>query len=714
MKEYTTDKIRNIGLVSHASVGKTSLAEAMLYSCGVINRLGNINDGTTVSDYKSDEIERKTSISSTLLYCEWKDTKINIVDMPGYSDFIGEVQGSMRAVDTAVILLSAIGGVEVGTELSFRIAADHNLPRIFYVNQLNKEHANFDNVATMAQEQWGNSVAVLQFPVNQGEEFDAVIDLIKMKKLTFSKDEKGNITESDIPDDLMQKAEEMKSNLMESIAENDEELLEIFCESGELTEEQFIGGLKKQIAEVKLFPILCGAASANIGVQSLLNFIVDALPEPSNRPAIEGVATKDSETKIMREPYNDAPFSALVFKTVYLAHVGEVSFFRIFSGTISTGIEVLNSNKDSVEKIGQIYLMNGKERKEISKLNVGDIGAVVKLKNTETGNTLCSKKDIVILPEIVFPNPLFKFAIQPKSKGDEDKLSTGLNSLHKEDPSFSVKVDQELHQVLLQGQSELHLNLIVKQLLEYGVEVVTSEAKVPYRETIRTNSRESYRHKKQSGGAGQFGEVHFSIDPYKEGAPVPTEFSGKNVELNDLPWGGKFEFVNAIVGGAIDARFIPAVKKGILEIMEAGVIAGYPVADIRIILYDGKMHPVDSNENAFKTAGRLCFREAFKKAKPVLFEPISEIEVIVPDEYMGDIMSDVSSSRGKILGTEGQGKNQIVKALMPEKEMGRYSTKLRSMTQGRGVYTQKFSHYEEVPRDIADKVIAEIEKDKEK
>lgn len=713
MKEYSTDRIRNIALVSHASVGKTSLAEAMLYSCGVTNRLGKVEDGTTISDYRQDEIERKISINSSLMHCEWKNLKINVVDIPGYADFLGEVNCSVRSADTAIILLSSINGVEVGAERTFRTAEENNIARIFYVNQLDKEHANFDKTIEMAKEHWGNSVATLQFPANQGDGFDTIIDIVKMKALTFEPNMSGKFKESEIPADFESKVQELRSELMETIAENDEELLDIFCDTGELSEEQIKNGLKAQITDAKLFPVLCGAGLKNIGVQSLLDFIVDVLPGPGDMPPVEGTAPNSDEV-IKREPKADAPFSALVFKTVSLAHVGEVSFFRVFSGVLKSGDEFLNTQKDSTEKIGQIYLMNGKERKEIGSLNCGDIGAAVKLRNTQTGDTLCDRKSPVVLPEIVFPNPLYKFAVQPESKGDEDKMSTGLNALHQEDPSFSVKVDQELHQVILMGQSDLHLNMIVKRLQEFGVKVEILEAKIPYRETIRANARDSYRHKKQSGGAGQFGEVHFTIDPYKEGAKVPDEFNAKNTELTDLPWGGKFEFVNSIVGGAIDARFIPAVKKGIMEIMESGVIAGYPVTDIRVILFDGKMHPVDSNENAFKTAGRLCFRKVFEQAKPILLEPISEIEVIIPDEYMGDIMSDVSSSRGKILGTEGRGKNQIVKAVVPEKELAKYSTKLRSMTQGRGIYTQKFSHYEEVPRDIADKIIAEAAEEKDK
>jgi elongation factor G len=390
-----------------------------------------------------------------------------------------------------------------------------------------------------------------------------------------------------------------------------------------------------------------------------------------------------------------------------------MSFFRVFAGKAAPNTEIFNATRQVVEKIGQIYSMNGKTRSEIAPVHAGDIASVVKLRSTHTGDTLCEKKDAIVLPPIVFPDPLMTIAIEPKTKGDEDKMSTGLHALHEEDPAFSVRIDPELHQVLLRGQSELHLGMIVKRLKEkYGVEVTMLEAKIPFRETIRGHAKEFYRHKKQTGGAGQFGEVHFYMEAYRDGAPYPDEFNVRNSEITDLSWGGKLEFVNAIVGGAIDARFVPAVKKGIMEIMESGVIAGYPVTDVRIILHDGKMHPVDSNENAFKTAGRMCFRECFRAAKPIILEPIVEVEVTVPDEYMGEVMGDFSGHRGKILGMEGRGKNQVIRALVPEKEMAKYSTKLRSMTQGRGVYRMKFAHYEEVPRDQGDKLIKEYDEAK--
>ena len=687
LKEYQTDMIRNVGLVSHGGVGKTTLAEAILYSAGVTNRFGSIDDGTTVSDYNQDEISRKISISSAFLHCEWKNHKINVIDMPGYSDFNGELKSGLRAVDTAVILLNAVSGVEVGTELAYRIIDEYNLPRIFFVNRVDKEHANFDKAVEMAQNQFGSSVAVLQFPVNQGEDFDSIVDLIKMKMYTFSKDKSGKYTESDIPDNLKDRAEEMHAALMENVAENDEKLLDIFCEVGELTNEQFVSGLKKQIAGGNLFPVLCGAADPNIGVQTLMNFVNDATPSPAERPEVVGTKPETTD-EITRAPKSDDPFSALVFKTVSEPHVGELSFFRVFSGKINAGTECLNPNKDSSEKIGQIFLMNGKDRKEVGVLNAGDIGAVVKLKNTHTGDTLCAKNDPIQLKEIDFPAPVIRVAVVPKAKGDEEKISTGLTALHDEDPSFKVEVDSELKQIIVSGQGELHLNIVTKRLKDkFGVEVDFEEPRIPYRETIKGKAEGQYKHKKQSGGRGQYGDVH--------------------LRLESLPAGEGFEFVDQIVGGVIPGKYIPAVEKGIREAMIDGVLAGYPVVDLKATLFFGSYHSVDSSDMAFKIAGSMCFKKVFKEAKPIILEPIYDVEIQVPEEYMGDVMGDISGRRGKIQGMESEGSFQVIRAKVPLAELYKYSTSLRSMTQGRGIHRRKFSHYEEVPKDVADKIIAE-------
>ncbi len=703
MKEYSTDHLRNIGLASHATSGKTTLAEAMLFVSGETQRMGSVDNGSTVSDYHHDEIERKNSIFASILHCGWKDHKINLVDMPGYSDFIGEVRGGMRAVDIALLVLNAQQGVELGAETAWRLAEEYDLPRLFFVNRLDKENVNFDRVLNSARDTFGNRVVPVVLPLNATE----YVDLLQMK--LFSYQASGKFAVKEIPASAQEKVGKLREQIMEAAAEADDQLMEKFFEAGELSAEELKQGLRAGIAKRMLFPMLAGVATQAAGVSGLLDFIVEYCPAPNFRGEIAGQA-EGAAPPPKRKITDDAPFTALVFKTLSEAHLGEMSFFRVFAGKAAPNTEIFNATRQASEKIGQIYSMNGKTRAEIAPVHAGDIVSVVKLRGTHTGDTLCDKKDPMLLPRIVFPDPLMTIAIEPKTKGDEDKMSTGLHALHEEDPAFSVRIDPELHQVLLRGQSELHLGMIVKRLKEkYGVEVNMLEAKIPYRETIRAHAKEFYRHKKQTGGAGQFGEVHFYMETYRAGAPYPDEFTIRGSEITDLPWGGKMEFVSAIVGGAVDARFVPAVKKGIMEIMASGVIAGYPVTDVRIIFHDGKMHPVDSNENAFRTAGRMCFRECFRAAKPVILEPFVEVEVMVPDEYMGDVMGDFSGHRGKILGMEGRGKNQVIRALVPEKEMAKYSTKLRSMTQGRGVYRMKFAHYEEVPRDQADKLIKEYD-----
>jgi elongation factor G len=693
VKDYTVDKIRNVGLVAHGGVGKTSLAEAMLFSAGETSRLGTIDDGTTVSDYSSDEIERKISISSSVLHLSWKNHKINIVDTPGYSDFVGEVIGALQVCDAAIILLNGVAGIEVGTETAFRLAEQKKMPRLFFVNRMDKEHADFDKVLEMTQQRFGSGVVALQFPVNAGEGFDSVVDVVKMKMLKFEKNKSGKFTEEPIPDDLADQAADYSNSLMETVSENDEELLNIFCDVGELTDEQLKKGLRNEIINGNILPVVCGAATENMGIHQLLDLIVSGGPSPLDRPKVEGVKPKTTET-ITREISADAPLSALVFKTVSEPHVGELLFFRVFSGAVKTGSEVLNSSKGVTEKIGQIYFMNGKARKEIGQVNVGDFAAFVKLKETSTGDTLCDKANPILLPEIKFPEPVIRIAVVPKAKGDEEKISTGLHTIQDEDPTFKVVIDPELKQIIVHGQGELHLDIIIKRLKEkYGVDVDIVEPKIPYRETIKGKAEGAHKYKKQSGGRGQYGDVSLRIEP--------------------LPRGEGYEFVDAIVGGVIPGKYIPAVEKGIREALTGGVIAGYPVVDVKVTLFYGSYHTVDSSDMAFKIAGSMCFKRIFKEAKPILLEPIYDIEVQVPEEYMGDVMGDISSRRGKIQGMEAEGPFQIIKAKVPLAELHRYSTTLRSLTQGRGVHRRKFSHYEEVPKEAADKIIAQAEVEKE-
>jgi len=686
VKDYSPDEIRNIGLVSHQSVGKTSLAEAFLFSAGETNRLGTIDDGTTVSDFRSDEIERKISISASLLNFEWKKIKFNLLDIPGYLDFIGEVKCGLRVTDLAIVLLSAVSGVEVGTDIIWEDIEENKTPSIFFVNIEDKEHANFDKTVLMAKENFGNGVTIFQFPVNEGEEFNSVIDLCRMKKITYKNDSSGKFDQEDIPADLANKAEKLRNELIEKIAESDDELLEKYFEAGELTDDELFTGLKKGLLNNTVYPVFCGAANKNYGTHILLDFIADNGPSPVERSPI---AAKDKENNNIEVNVDEnGSFSAIVFKTISELHVGELSLIKVYSGSIKSGDEVLNTSKNTTEKIGQIYTLNGKNRKETSILKTGDIGALVKLKNTHTGNTLTDKKVPVIFPEISFLEPVVEIAVKPKSKGDEDKISTGLHTLHEIDPSFTVRIDPELKQTVVAGQGEMHLTIILKRLKErYGVDVEQKKPKIPYRETITTKADEKYRHKKQSGGAGQFAEVWMRIEP--------------------LSRGQGFEFESKVVGGAISSVFIPSIEKGVQQVLVEGAVAGYRIVDVKAIVYDGKEHPVDSKDIAFQIAGREAFKIAMKNAKPILLEPIYNVEIKCPEEFMGDVMGDLSSRRGKISGMEVQSRYQVVKAQVPLAELHNYATTLRSLTQGRATHTRSLSHYDPLPKELEVKIVEE-------
>lgn len=694
MKEYLPEDIRNIALVSHQTVGKTSLAEAILYSAGGSNRLGNVDDGTTSSDYNTDEIERKISIATSVLHCIWNDKKINVIDVPGYADFFGEVKSGLRVADLAVILINAVAGIEVGTDAVWDILEENNTPRMFFVNRQDKEHAKFDNALSFLREAYGNKVTAMQFPVNEGEEFDSISDLLQMKKITFNKDNNGKFSVSDIPGDLAGKAEELREQLIEKVAESDDEVLESYFENGELTPEEFAKGLSKGIADGNIYPVLCGAATKNMGTHQLLDLVTTFGPSPLTFSPIIG-RKPDSIEEIELDVNQTAPLSALIFKTVSERHVGELSLVRVYSGTLSSGNEVANTVQGSTEKIGQIYLLNGKNRNEVGNLKAGDIGALVKLKSSHTGDTLCGKKNPVVLPEIEFPTPLLGIAVTPKSKGDEEKISTGLATLHEVDPSFVVEIDPELHQTVVSGQGELHLAIIMNRLKErFGVDVEQKKPKIPYRETITAKASEKYRHKKQTGGAGQFAEVWMRIEP--------------------KPRGEGFEFENKVVGGSISSVFIPSVEKGVRQVLTEGALAGYTIVDVKATVYDGKEHPVDSKDIAFQIAGREVFKMAILNAKPILLEPIYDVEIKVPEDFMGDVMGDLSSRRGKILGMDSAGRFQLIKAQVPLAELYKYSTTLRSLTQGRASHRQKLSHYQPLPKELVSKVIDEAAAEKEK
>jgi elongation factor G len=692
MKEYPAESIRNISFIGHGGSGKTTFAEACLYTSGAINRFGTVAEGNTVSDYHPDEIERQISINSSLLVCEWKNAKINILDTPGYTDFTGEVKSSLRISDTAALFLKAVEGIEVGTEIVWNYTKEFKTAAIFIVNKIDNENSDFESVVKSAKERFSHDVITIQFPVTQGPTFDSVVDVLRMKLLKFSRDGKGKYAESDIPADLKSKADEMHEQLIEQIAETDESLLNAFFEHGTLTEQEIFKGLKQGIKSRKLFPLFCSGASHAIGVTSVMDFVTQFCPTPLEVDSAVGVAPgagDNNHKEITVKCDATAQPTLFVFKTVSEPHVGELSFFRVYSGAISPGMDLVNEANNKNERLAQIFVMNGKDRKEIAKLHAGDLGAVVKLKDTHTNNTLSSKSFPVVLPPIPFPEPVITMAINAKTKGDEDKIATGLHGLHEEDPTFVMKVDPELHQTVISGQGELHLGIIIKRLkAKYGVDVEMVEPKIPYRETIKGRANEvEYKHKKQSGGRGQYGHVWIKLEPLAHGAG--------------------FEFDDAIVGGVVPGRFVPAVEKGVVEAMLSGVIAGYKVVDVKVTLFDGSYHDVDSDEHSFKIAGRMAFKKGFKEAKPILLEPIYEVEVTVPEEYMGDVMGDISSRRGKILGMNTEASHQVIKAQVPLKELFRYSTNLRSMTQGRGIHRQKFDHYEEMPREIAEKIIAE-------
>lgn len=687
MKVFPTEQIRNIGFGAHGAAGKTTLAEALLLNLKQINRMGTIEQGSTVSDYNTDEIERQISINTSLLHGVWKDYKINLIDTPGYSDFFGEVVGSIRAMDTVFVVVSAASGVEVGTEMVWEQAKKNNIPRFIVINKLDRENIEFDQVVTGIEESFGAKAVIAQFPVETGPNFDSIVDLLRMKLLVFDKDGGGAFKEKEIPSELKEKADDLHLKLVEAVAESDEALMEKYFE-GELNEDEFRGGLKKAVANDEVYPIFIASASTNVGPRRLLDVIVNFAPAPDE------IMPRKYENGSECQVSSSKPLSAQIFKTISEMHVGELSYIKVMSGSLKMGADVMNTTSGKPERIGQIFVLNGKNKENVDALEAGDVGALVKLKETHTGNTLAEKGHALVFPKIDFPEASIRSAIRPKAKGDEDKISQGLHTLHEEDPTFNYTQDAELKQTIISGQGELHLTIILNRLKSrFGVEVEEEEPRIPYREAIKGKAEAQGKYKKQSGGRGQYGDCH--------------------LRLEAMPRGEKFEFVDAIVGGVIPNKFVPAVEKGVIETMSKGVLAGFPVVDVRVTCFDGSYHNVDSSEMAFKVAASMAFKKAFNDAKPVILEPVYELEVRVPDEFMGDVMGDISSRRGKIAGMDADGKFQVIKAMVPLAELYKYSTTLRSMTQGRGIHKRTFSHYEEVPQEVAEKIIAQAEKEKE-
>lgn len=682
MGKYASDKIRNLVLVGHSGTGKTSLGEAALYVAGAINRLGSVDEGNTVSDFTDAEISRKISLSTSLLHCDWKGTKLNMLDAPGYADFIGDAKTAIWAADIAITMVNATNGVEIGTDKAFGFAEEFKRASLFFVNHLDKEFADYDKALAGLLEHFGNGAVTFQIPVNVGEGFCQIIDVLNMKLFTY--DENGKSSASDIPGEYQEQADRLREHVIESAAESDDELTERYLEEGSLTEEEIARGIKIGMVNRTLFPIFCGAVRKCVGIDLLLDFLVNFGPSPVDLP-LPVAHREGSGEDIVITPTNESPLAMVVFKTISES-VGDLSFVRVFAGKLNSGEDVFNANRRATERIGQVYSMNGGKREDMDGIGAGDIGALIKLKDTHTGNTLCSKNVHLEIQPVEFPHPLIRVAVEPKSRGDEDKIGTGLQHIHEEDPSFSSRFDPELHQIIAEGQGELHLTVVFDKLKsKYGVDVELVVPRIPYRETIQGSAEGHHRHKKQSGGRGQFGDAHLRLKP--------------------LPRGDGFEFVDAIVGGAIPGKFVPAVEKGIVETMQRGILAGYPVVDIEATVFDGSFHPVDSSDMAFKMAGAHAFQKAFLDAKPILLEPIYKVSVTVPDTYMGDVMGDLNGRRGRIQGMDPEGNFQVIHAEVPLADLYKYSTALRSMTQGTGDYTMEFSHYDPVPHDVAQKVV---------
>ncbi len=685
MKNYPPADIRNFAIVGHASAGKTLLSEAMLRCAGVISRLGRIADGTTVSDYHVSERQRQISVSATLMHAEWAGKKFNLIDTPGYLDFISEGLGALRVGDFALVVIHAQHGLGVGTDRVWHYATRYGLPKMIAVNALDRDNLDFDSVLKSAREHFGRHVFPLSVPVAAGPGFNCTLDVLRNELVTYAADGSGKYVEEPATGELGRKVGALHRELIEHIAESDDTLMGRYFESGGLSEAEFRAGIHAAVQRELFIPLFAVSAEKNVGVARLMDFIAKYGSSPVDRKQVPALDARGHETGVVLD---HAETVAYVFKTMSEAHFGELSFFRVYSGSVTTGTDLFNPDRNLTERVGQIFLLNGQTREAVHSLGAGDLGAVVKLKDTHTGNTLCTLKHPVTLPKVVYPQPNIHAALVSKVKGEEDKIATGLAALHEEDPTFLYYVDGELHQTIISAQGELHLEVVADRLRRrYGVHVELAEPRVKYRETIKGRGESKYRHKKQTGGAGQFAEVWLRVEPKPRDSGV--------------------EFTQSLVGQNVDRNFVPSVEKGVAQVCAEGVIAGCRVTDVKVDFYDGKMHPVDSKDIAFQIAGYFAFKEAFAAARPVLLEPIETVEIRVPEDFMGKVMGDLSSRRGKILGIAAEGAFQVIQAHVPTAELYHYSSTLRSLTGGAGVHTETLSHYEEMPRDAAEKVIAE-------
>lgn len=690
MKPYEPGMIRNVALISHGGAGKTSLAEAMLFDSGAITRMGSTEEGNTVTDYEEDEIRRQISVGAALAPLEWKEHKLNIIDTPGYADFQADVRSALRVVEGAVVLVDAVAGVEVGTELYWRLADQNGVSRIFFINKMRRENANFANVVEGIRSRFGKSAVALQVPVGSELGFRGVVDIVRKQAYTWADGKEPQV--GPVPAELTEAVETYRTALVEALADVDEELGDKFLMEEEITDDEVVRALRNGMRQHQIFPILCGAATDNIGVQPLLDLIVEGVPSPADRPAVEG-KHPDSGAPEKREPKMDAPFSAYVFKSTADPYVGKLNFFRVWSGMLRADSTIYDATQKHEERVGQVLVMRGKHQEPVPQVNAGDIAAVAKLQNVRTGDTLCDKAKPLLFEPVQYPEPVMFYAIEPKTKGDEDKMGAGLARLADADPAFRSYRDPITKETIIAGMGDQHLAVVVDRLQRMGVAVETREPRVAYQEIIKKQVESEYKHKKQTGGRGQYGHVVLRISP----AP-----------------GEGFKFGDEIVGGVVPKQYIPAVQKGVEEALQEGVLAGYPVTDVEVVLTFGSYHTVDSSELAFKIAASQAFKEGVQKANPSIQEPIYDVEITVPEENMGDVISDLNGKRGRVQGMDQLAPGtQVIRAQVPLGELHRYSIDLRSITRGRATYTMKFSHYEEAPANVVQQIVEEAKRAKE-
>lgn len=693
MSRVDVEKIRNVAIIAHSGAGKTSLTEALLFNAGAIDRMGSVEAGNTTTDCEPEEISRNISVTSAMAYCDWKNTRMNLIDTPGFINFIEDTRGCLRVSDGAVVIVSAISGVKAETEKIWKYACEFEVPRIVFINKLDKEAANFTMALSELEKSFDTEAVPLYIPVGEGETFKGIVDLVARK--AYMK-ENGTVRETDIPSDIKDMADEYRRKLVEKIAEADDSLLEKYLEGTELSQEEIAKGIREASLTRRFIPVICGSATLNVGTSQLMDSMLLCLPSPSEMSRISPVRGRNPKDgkETERKPVETEPLTAYVFKTVADPFAGKMSIFRVYSGVLKADSSVLNANSSTKERVGQVFYLLGKKHIPVQSVGPGEIAAVVKLKETNVGDTLCEEHHPLMLEKVNFAEPIISYAMAPKAKGDEDKVSTGLHRILEEDPTLRFSRDEETREMILSGMGQVHLEVALEKLKrKFGVEVVMKTPKIPYRETIKTSAKTQGKYKKQSGGRGQFGDCWIEIEP--------------------LPRGGGYSFADKIVGGVIPQQYRPAVEKGIVDTMHEGILAGYPIVDMKATLFDGSYHSVDSSEMAFKIAGSMALKKAFMDAKPVLLEPMMKVEVVVPEETLGTVIGDLNSRRGKVQGVDPQaGGNQKIIGLVPMSEMLTYANQLQSITSGRGLYSMESSHYEEVPGHIASKIVAERQKQK--